>query len=885
MTGGTDSFDNVSTRPGPDVHVCGLFSPDPRQERIFLRLRDLVGAGPATFFYDACRLMSGGCELDSKTHLVGHLAREIESSLRGVLSSLTAETVTGQGTEAGKNRVCGKGTHRASVIEILRALDVEEDNPVAKVWLRMAQQDDKWALYRLAHRQDLNLRKLDSEFQQWWEDWQSLLDVVLQKFEEKYANVFSILDGLLASKDVNVSAFKNRVPNTVVTHKYFFSRLNNPQWIRKLLDGGIFDYPPDPENLDEGAGVRFPPWPVLGYLERMAKQYPEAHQDVLAAVHSVPFTANVRVHAGLLRVALALPANLSKGLISKAIEWLSGPYRPLSGIEYGELVAHVAAGGAPDEALGLARALFAVSTDMSATGFQAVPERISHWDYQEALKLVIPALAEAAPLDTLNLMADLLERAIAATIPMKDGSEAQSRVVDSSLFWRPAIEDHDQNDPEDLRSMLAAAVRDVALCAASRESITEVVELLGKRKYFVFQRIALHLLRVHGIDAPDLVRAHLLDRSLFDDPHVLHEYYHLLRDCFGLLSTGDQALIQATSSSADGVERERAAVPEIWPVLERHLDTRQDASLAVRSVYGQWFPWIHLLGSEWANSQVEAIFPRASEQEPWWTAAWVGYVIRSRPFDNILPVLRPVYEHAVNRMNPGEKLSSSEDEACIRLGEHLVTYAWRGVISLNPVESLLDQYWAKADAKLRRRVLTYVGRSLRDWPPAHLDPSMPPVIERLKLLWAFVVSRVGEAENDDQGSELSAFTWWFASGQFDDDWAFDQLDLVLQKASLLNGAHLVVERLVQTVDREPLRSVRALDKLVQSDRDGWRIIAWKDSTRKILEKALESKDTETRRACVALANRLVSKGYLEFRDLAGDLADLSQTAVGGEQTQ
>ena len=58
---------------------------DPRQERIHKRLA-IVGSGPAEFFYDACRLMASEQQFKSTTHLLSHLIREIESSVRAVLS-------------------------------------------------------------------------------------------------------------------------------------------------------------------------------------------------------------------------------------------------------------------------------------------------------------------------------------------------------------------------------------------------------------------------------------------------------------------------------------------------------------------------------------------------------------------------------------------------------------------------------------------------------------------------------------------------------------------------------------------------------------------------------------------------------------------------------
>src|ERR1043166_3004301 len=63
---------------------------DARQERIHKHL-GIIGTGPAEFFYDACRLMVIQPHLKSTTHLVSHLIREIESSVRAVLEPLRSQ--------------------------------------------------------------------------------------------------------------------------------------------------------------------------------------------------------------------------------------------------------------------------------------------------------------------------------------------------------------------------------------------------------------------------------------------------------------------------------------------------------------------------------------------------------------------------------------------------------------------------------------------------------------------------------------------------------------------------------------------------------------------------------------------------------------------------
>src|SRR5258708_6048200 len=68
----------------PRVPPSNIFQfSDPRQKRIYERLH-LIGPGPAAYYRDACRILSSNPEFGTVTHLVAHMYREVESSLRAV---------------------------------------------------------------------------------------------------------------------------------------------------------------------------------------------------------------------------------------------------------------------------------------------------------------------------------------------------------------------------------------------------------------------------------------------------------------------------------------------------------------------------------------------------------------------------------------------------------------------------------------------------------------------------------------------------------------------------------------------------------------------------------------------------------------------------------
>jgi hypothetical protein len=64
-----------------------------------------------------------------------------------------------------------------------------------------------------------------------------------------------------------------------------------------------------------------------------------------------------------------------------------------------------------------------------------------------------------------------------------------------------------------------------------------------EERVWVFQRVALHLLRLFPDDAFDLIAQRLTDRNCFENPHLRYEYVHLSEEHFGRLPSDAQALI------------------------------------------------------------------------------------------------------------------------------------------------------------------------------------------------------------------------------------------------------------------------------------------------------------------------------------------------------
>jgi len=394
-------------------------------------------------------------------------------------------------------------------------------------------------------------------------------------------------------------------------YRYFFDRLENPQWIVLLKEKGFFRNPPSPIREVAQGTVRFPNWPESRYLMRMVAHAPKI---VLDTVLQIPNTENVRVHEDLVDAALAMPADLAAQIASKAENWIQSPYQLLLPIRLGTLVSHLAKGGQIDAALTLTRALLTVRSDQRVVkgtkdnaSFLFHPKPQAHfenWHYKEILEKNIPDLVAAAGKDAFLLLCDLLDSAVHLSLREKEHEGPE----DHSYIWRPAIEESDQNYDHDIRGLLVSAVRDAVeqTVKINTGNLPEVVKELECRRWHIFHRIALHLLRIFPTTSPELVAQRLTDRIRFDKIELQHEYALLVEDCFGRLSSEEQDKVLGWI--------------EVGPDLERFkVDTEGKTQEEIED-YANWWrlenlvPFRKDLPQEWAR-RYEQLTAKLGEPE------------------------------------------------------------------------------------------------------------------------------------------------------------------------------------------------------------------------------------------------------------------------------
>ncbi len=561
---------------------------DPRQAELYDLLRRLVGQGPASFYRDACNHMAAEPPMETLTHQVGHLVREIDGGLLNMLGSVTEGPETeerdplDQGDRreildalleafdvSGENRAnkmhrlideLTKDDRAQKVHSVLTALDLPTDDAVARSWIRPPGGTHKWA-----HRDSLLPPRLpDDQFRLYWERMQDIWHAVLTRFETRFSDSFTLIDRLLATDqpgEVDVTRLRQGVPNTVVAYDYFFGAMTDARWLRPLRKKGFFEHPPGPET-DEDGTVRVPPWPQAVLLARMADKDPQTVKQIIL---EIPPTENVRVHEAAAEAAQKMPPSLATELIPKILEGLDAPFYSRLARQLAGLVVHLANAGFSNEALGLARELFSLvpetitpETDLGAgaiwpAAVEPRPRFRPPDDYDSVVSKCFTPLVDTAGEQAFGMLCDLLEEALrislapyqvdeSSDIPYHDGLHESMPTIGGA----PQEVDYEFTR-EGPKLRLLVAVRDSTESIAKADSATVpgLVGTLEKRGVETFDRLALYLLSKFpdAPGAPALVAERLTGKLASVSDGLWGEYASLLQERFATLPESVQEAI------------------------------------------------------------------------------------------------------------------------------------------------------------------------------------------------------------------------------------------------------------------------------------------------------------------------------------------------------
>lgn len=307
--------------PGASLLSRPPFS-DERQARIYQKLRLRVGDGPALFYREAC-LIREDPRFTTTSHLIAHLLREVESSLRAV-------TLPENAPLPDKCLTCGNRpeAHKTQIIAIAQAYQLGEQ--IQNEWIRLAVRkqlkdgSQERGLNYFAHRDALEYpRPFNDHFKQFCIDLDALFDLVLAQLEIQTEKIYQLLDQLLQKDgtEEDVKDLQNKAPNNLVAYRYFFERLEKSEWLAALEKKGLFDLPVIPVDVEDSGQPIIVEWPQSHYyLKRMAS-VAAVQEAVLKITLRLAETEHPSIRQDVVDIALQLPPEMAAQLALKIQDW------------------------------------------------------------------------------------------------------------------------------------------------------------------------------------------------------------------------------------------------------------------------------------------------------------------------------------------------------------------------------------------------------------------------------------------------------------------------------------------------------------------------------------------------------------------------------------
>lgn len=252
---------------------------DSKQQDIYKHLKE-IGEEIAAFYLDGVRILNNE-NLQTKSNLLAHVAREIDGGLRDILASKDiidpTKTIARDEIKELKSEINkeleSKGidkidTINRHIISVCNSLNLDSTSDLLKKWVMCSSQFHKFAHRHGAYR---NPRPL-TIFQDIWARYEDVLFRLIGSYYRLLDRIDTLLKKDQPSDDI-IKALPNLFKIEARQH-YFFSNLDKVGWLKSLKEADFFNPVNNPkpvENLD-GNGYFLPYWSALNYLERITSK-------------------------------------------------------------------------------------------------------------------------------------------------------------------------------------------------------------------------------------------------------------------------------------------------------------------------------------------------------------------------------------------------------------------------------------------------------------------------------------------------------------------------------------------------------------------------------------------------------------------------------------
>lgn len=406
--------------------------------------------------------------------------------------------------------------------------------------------------------------------------------------------------------------------------------------------------------------------------------------------------------------------------------------------------------------------------------------------------------------------------------------------------------------------LLNSIIKSVKLDGTFRDTLQNTVRLLNKALNHVGQNT------IPQSYANDIIEI-LLFLCEYPDPEVGKETYGkndldpYTRSINSVRGEAFHALFNYILWLRRHSQIKEFIIPEaVRKLLLRHLDYNFEKSLAIRSVYGWYLPYLYYSDQAWVGSIIELIFPK--DKPDLFFAAWETYL--SRLDKSLFNLLEDQYKFALDTF----RTTKIQRPFWINIHERLIEHILKSYIhSFNDqTASYKDKLLQLCSLEEKAHGISYLGRAYiqsKNW-----DKVEPATRLRLSELWEERLLKSSDIE------ELKEFAHWVRADFFDNEWLLNSLIRTLELTSgVVAEEFTIIKMLEKLTPQYPFLCSQVLQMTIEPIRLGndtaFYVGAHLDRIKNILLQIYRSKDGGAISQANKVIDHLMKLGYQEFRSL------------------
>ena len=292
-------------------------------------------------------------------------------------------------------------------------------------------------------------------------------------------------------------------------------------------------------------------------------------------------------------------------------------------------------------------------------------------------------------------------------------------------------------------------------------------------------------------------------------------------------------------------------IPEAKALFEQKIDPASEKSESIRAVLLQYLPNLGYLDRKWHEQAILKLLEPLG-------AVWDAYVLTAPVYQELAPVLGPLYLRAAERTEHKDSEAGLEVED--RFADHVLLLYVHFRESVPQSDDILRAFFQNASVRQRAQFIRFAGWHAK-------EGNLPPAgVKRLMEVLERRITAVSASGNTEDREELAAWEGLFGAPTFPDDWLLKIARIAIPISPGHRMEQTMAQRVGSMADRDLVAALEILSLVANKDLGPWGTYNWNESAMKVLGLAIAA-GGELKGKAESTINAFTEQGYSQFEPL------------------